>query len=188
MTCEEVFQEIAGHMIEGMMFHQQLSEYYEFLGLPGYAECHNYHFMDESCMYHDLCKYYIVHYNKLLPSDSLKDPQVIPSSWYKYSRADVDVTTKRRAVQTGLEKWVAWERETKALYEQMYKELLDSNDIAAAHEVKQLIKAVTKEVEKSELYHLNKQATDYDMESIIQEQKMKYDEYEVKKRGLFLHC
>lgn len=188
MTPEEIFKDIAGHMIEGMMFHQQLSEYYEFLGLPGYAECHYYHYLDESCSYHDLCKYYIVHYNKLLPADELKDPKVIPSSWYKYTRIDVDPKTKRAGVQDGLERWVKWEQDTKTLYEKMYYELINLHEIAAAHEVKQLIKAVGKEIEKSQQYHLNKQATDYDIESIISEQKSKHDEYENKMRSMFLHC
>ena len=49
MTTGEIFSKIAAHMIEGLMFHQQMANYYEFLGLEGYAQCHGYRYMEESC-------------------------------------------------------------------------------------------------------------------------------------------
>ena len=47
MTCEEIFTNLAEHQIKGMMVHEQLANYYDFLGLPGYRNCHEYHFMKE---------------------------------------------------------------------------------------------------------------------------------------------
>jgi hypothetical protein len=35
MTVEEIFNQMARHMVEGLMMHSQLTEYYNFLGLEG---------------------------------------------------------------------------------------------------------------------------------------------------------
>ena len=187
MTVEEIFMQIANHMIEGLMFHSQMSEYYEFLGLPGYSECHKYHYFCESWSFQDLCLYFIDEYNKLLPVGRADDPQVIPNSWYKYTRQDVDTNTKRNSVKTGLEKWVTWEKDTKKLYEQMYGLLLEMQEMAAAHKIKHLIKDVDEELKKAEQYHLNKKAIDYDIVAIIEEQNKKKDKYNNEMRSLFLH-
>ena len=117
MTAEEVYSKIASHMIKGMMAHDQLANYYDFLGLKGYKRCHEYHFMCETVAYRSINRYFINHYNKMVEQEQVSDPELIPSSWYKYTRHDVDINTKRNAVKVGLDKWVAWEKETKTLYE-----------------------------------------------------------------------
>ena len=45
MTIKEIYAQIAEHMIKGMMIHEQLANYYDFLGLKGYKRCHEYHYM-----------------------------------------------------------------------------------------------------------------------------------------------
>ena len=177
MTCEEIFSELAAHMIKGMMIHEQLANYYDFLGLKGYKRCHEYHFLHESCMFRKLNRYYINHYNKLIPEKKVDDPQVIPNTWYRYTRQEVDSGTKKNAVKTGLERWVAWERETKELYQSMYQEVVNNGSIAAALFIECLIKDVDCELKKAERYHLNKLATNYDMIDIIEEQKHKHAKY-----------
>lgn len=186
MTVEEIFGKIAAHMVEGLMFHSQMAEYYMFLGLEGYSQCHEYHYLCETKSYHKIVTEYIKCYNKLLPTQRAEDPGLIPSGWYKYARADVDVNSKRNAIKTGIEKWVAWEKETKKLYEKMYQELMTLGEIAAAQKVLDLICDVTCELKDAEQYHLNKRATDYDMVYIIEEQDKKKDDFEKECRGLFL--
>lgn len=187
MTIEEVFKQIGTHMIEGLMMHSQMSEYYLFLGLEGYAECHQYHYFEESWSFQDLILYYIKEFNKLLPMGQAKDPGVISQNWYKYARNDVDAGTRKTAIKTGMEKWIDWEKETKMLYENMYKELLNAGEVAAAHKVKELVLDVDEELRQAEQYYLDKKITDYDMAVILEEQKSKKDKYEIDKRSLFFH-
>ena len=66
MTVDQIFSEVSAHMIEGLMIHSQLSDYFNFLGLKGYAKCHKYHFFEESCNYKKLSWYYLTHYNKII--------------------------------------------------------------------------------------------------------------------------
>ena len=51
MTVEQIFSEIINHMVKGLMVHEHLANYYDFLGLQGYRQCHEYHYKEESCSY-----------------------------------------------------------------------------------------------------------------------------------------
>ena len=180
MTVEEIYSKIANHMIKGMMTHEQLANYYDFLGLEGYKRCHEYHYIKETCEYRSLCRYFINHHNKLIPYSDVENPNIIPSAWYSHIRDDVDTTTKRNAVKSGLTVWVNWEKETKKLYEDMYNELIKIGEVASAFKVKELICNVDCELKKAERYHLNKKATDYDILLIIEEQHKKHEKYRKK--------
>lgn len=188
MTVDEIFSTLASHMIRGMMTHEQMANYYDFLGLSGYKECHEYHFMHETCTYRKLCKYFISHHNKLIPHATIEDPRVVSDNWYRYTRQDVDNNTKKTGVRNGLNLWIAWEQETKKLYEQMYKELMDINEIADTEMIRCLIEDVSCELKKAEKYQLNKKAIDYDLISIVGEQhelKCKYAE-KIQEIGTYL--
>lgn len=173
-------------MIEGLMIHEELANYYDFLGLEGYKRCHEYHYIMETLNYRSLCRYFINHHNMLIPDTKVDTPDVIPESWYSHTRDDVDSATKKNAVKSGLVKWVTWERETKKLYEQMYKELMEIGEVASAMKIKEFICDVDCELKKAERYWLNKEAIGYDMVQIIDEQKRKHDKYKkkMKKMGI----
>jgi len=47
MTVEEIFNKLASHMVEGIMYHDDMAKAYDFLGLSGFARCHDYHHICE---------------------------------------------------------------------------------------------------------------------------------------------
>ena len=73
------------------------------------------------CAYRKIQRYYISHYNKLIPEKSRDFPNLIPATWYEISRGDVDAATRSAAVKSAMEMWVGWEKQTKKFYEQKYK-------------------------------------------------------------------
>lgn len=170
MTAIEIFSELSAHMIKGLMFHSQMADYYMFLGLPKYSRCHEEHYEEESRNWRKLCRHFVKHYDKLIPETPIDSPDTIPTSWYNYSRQDVDNNTKMKAIKVGLEKWITWETETKQLYEHMFEELFTQHEIALAMFIKCYIKDVDDELAKAKQYQLNKAAFDYDMSVIIAEQ------------------
>lgn len=169
-------------MVLGIMTHEQLMNYYNFLGLSGYKKCHEYHYLHETLSHIKLCNYFVTHHNMLIPEENIDNPNAIPSSWYKYSRQDVDSNTKKNAVKNGLTMWIDWERETKELYEHMYQELMDLGEVSSAMFLKCMICDVDKELAKAEKYQLAKEAVNYDIGHIIAEQKHKHDKYKCKLR------
>lgn len=187
MTVDEIYATLAQHMLQGLMLHEQLANYYDFLGLKGYKRCHEYHFMQENCAYRGLCRYFINHHNKIIPYREVDDPHLIPDSWYRYTREEVDVSTKRNAVKNGLQKWVEWEHSTKELYEKMWKELIEIDEVASACKVKELITNVDCELKKAERYWLDKKAIDFSIDAIIAEQKPMHCKYKKKEQKIGVH-
>lgn len=152
------------------MFHEHLSNYYDFLGLEGYKACHEYHFIEETLSYRKLCSYYIRHHNKLIQDSPIENPDVIPSNWYKHVRQDVDMKTKSSSIKTGLSKWVSWETETRKLYEDMYKELMALGHVADALFVSEFICDVNDELASATRDLINKESIGYDMSDVVNEQ------------------
>lgn len=180
MDIKEIYSEIAERMIKGMMIHEQLANYYDFLGLKGYKRCHEYHYLKETCSYRGVCRYFINHHNMLIPEPEFDSPEIIPETWYNHVRSDVDASTKKNAVKTGLAKWLEWETDTKRLYERLYKEAMEIGEVASACKIKCLVKDVDCELKNVERYYLNKEATNYDLGGIIAEQKSKHRKYQHK--------
>lgn len=180
MELKEIYNKLNEHMINGLMLHDQLANYYDFLGLEGYKRCHEYHYFMENVAYRSLNRYFINHHNMLIPEAEFTNESIIPESWYNHVRSDVDTATKKNGVKMGLTKWVEWERKTKKLYEQMYQELMNIDEVASACKIKCFIQDVDKELKSAERYWLNKEAIGYDMNAIISEQKAKHRKYQRK--------
>ena len=180
MTINEIYQHIISHMIKGMMVHEQMANYYDFLGLQGYKTCHEFHYMEESFAYREVCHYFISHFNMLIQESKFENPNIVPNTWYKYKRGDVDGNTKRQTVKQGFNKWIKWEQDTKLLYEQMYKEMMDLNEIASALFFKKFICDVDKELEEAEQKNLNLKSVDYNITYIMDRQYDMCDCYKNK--------
>lgn len=171
MTVEEIFTRMASHMLDGVMIHEQLVHYHNFIHLPGYANFHMERCMEESVNYMRLCKFYMIHYNKLISNIRVRPTEIIPKSWYSYTNADIDSSTLRSSVKSGLEIWIKWEKDTQKLYQELYAELIDIGEIVSARFVEDCVCEVTNELKEAETYYFNKKVRDYDIQDIMDEQK-----------------
>lgn len=186
MTVDEIFSQLAAHMIEGLMVHSQMTNYYNFLGLKGYKMCHKYHYYSENKGYMEICNYYLTHYNKIPLDIKVDDPHIIPEKWFKYSRQDVDNATRKAAIQQGFERWVNWEKQTKVVYQGYYKELITLGEIDAANEVMKYVEDVSYELKQAEQKYLELKMIDFNINDIMVEQKEIHNEYKKKVRGIEL--
>ena len=183
MNIEDIYSRIAQRMIRGMMIHQQMTNYYNFLGLPGYSKCHQYHYLEETKSFIDINKFYIQHYNKLIQELPVDASSIIPSNWFQYTRQDVDNDTKRRAIEKGMQTWIEWEQDTKNIYQNLYKECFNIGYIFEAMKIQQLIIDVSEQLAQAKQYYLNKKMIDYDLKEIVpqQKEKEKYFNHKIKK-------
>lgn len=170
MTASELFGRINAHQIEGIMLHSQLAEYFGFLNLCGYKCQHEVQAMSEFVEHQKTVRYFVAHFNRLLPEAEAKDPEIIPSAWRNYTRQQVDAGTKRKAVRDAFLRWRSWETETKKLYEQAYADLHELGEVAASCEVKKLVQSVDCELEHVERQRINLECLDYDLAAICAEQ------------------
>lgn len=170
MTIDEIFSQIAQHMVEGLMIHSQMTDYYNFLGFEGYKSCHNYHYHSENNNHRQLSNYYLKHYNKIIKELSVSNPHIIPENWYQYTRDAVSTETKMDSIKKGFEKWVQWEKDTKNFYEQMYQALVSINEIAAAIEIKKYIEDVDYELAEAEQEFLELSSINYNISDVFTKQ------------------
>lgn len=183
MTVEEIFTKINNCMLEGVMLHDQLASYYDFLSLAGYKRCHKCHTEEEMRERRKLLEYYTCHYGRAAPEVQAADPHVIPANWNGHVRSDVDANTKRRAVKDGFTRWNEWEKSAKKLYEKAFKELFELGEIAAAMRVGELIKDVDCELKGIEKETLKLASVDYDINFIYESQPEIHEKYKHKMNG-----
>jgi len=181
---EEIYKKISAHYIKGMMFHDQMTNYYDFLGLRGYKRCHEYNFYKDTIAYRKINRYYINHHGGLIPEMKVEDPGIIPESWYRYKREDVDVQTKRNAVESAITKYIDWEQETKTTLEASIKELCDNNMIADALFLNGFLREVDCELKKAMRKMIDLKSSNYDISNIVLEQDCIHDKYKKKMKEL----
>ena len=187
MNIEEIANLVAQRLLQGSMNHQDFSNYYHFLGLEGYKECHKYHFIDQTLNYKDFINCYISQYDRLIPKfsfDSLTQIKIIPDNWYGFTRIDVDTQTRRNAVKSGLEKYVQWEKDTKHFFEDMIKEACAVSEYGLAEKIKEYLKDVEEEIKKAQKEHLAIRASDYDICTIVDRQYDICKKYKKKMKSL----
>lgn len=180
MTVEEIFNKLATHMCQGVMYHDEIAKAYDFLGLWGMSKCHTYHAVEEKQGYKCLSHYYATHYFKLLQLEEIQKPKIIPELWYKYTTQAVDNATKKSAVKELVTTWVEWERSTKKLYQEMWQELTAIGEIAAAAKLKHYICEVDKELHDAEKKLIKLESLGYDIETIIKWQDSLHKKYKKK--------
>lgn len=168
MEVNEIFATLKTHMLEGMVFHDEMATYFDFLGLCKYRDMHRHHYYEETEGYCRLCEYYMHHFNKLIPHSIMERQEVIPNAWEMYTRQEVDTGTKRNAVRSAMQKWVEWETETKDLLEEMCGELLNNGEIAAEKFLSYYVKDVDDELADAIDLHIKLETIGYDLQFMEQ--------------------
>lgn len=180
MTVPEIFSQVAQRMIEGLMTHSQLADYFGFLGLEGYQKCHIYHYFDENNNYKCIADYYLKHYNKLLLDMPFKNPGIIPENQLQFTRQQVTKDVRKTAIIAGIERQVVQEQDTKKFYESKYNELIQLGEISSAQELNKYIIDVDYELAEAEEIYLELNAIDFDINDIITQQDEIYKKYKKK--------
>lgn len=185
MTVEEIFANLATHMKKGLMMHDQLATIFGFLNLSGYQKCHEYHYFEETYNYRCLQNFYLENYCKMILPQEQENWEVIPSNWLKHIKQDVDSNTKRAAIKDMTKIWVDWEKETKALLQNDYKELEEQGEIYAAFKIADFLKDVSNELRIAQEKQINLETFGYDITSIIEEQQFLYNKYKKMMKKIY---
>ena len=184
MTALEIFEEINARKMQGIVFHAQLADYFDFLNLHGFKRMHEYHYLLESVELRGMHRYVINHLNKLMHEYTVIDAKTIPTNWYGYARMDIDPSTRKTAVKDAFMKWYEWESDTRALLEKKFKELTDMGCIAYANKVNQLINDVDQELKHVTRDLIKYKAVDWDMCMISMEQDEMHECYRQKEKEI----
>lgn len=171
MTTPEIFNEFITHNINGVMLHEELTNYFAFLGLNGYKVMQNYHAKEETDSVRKAQKFYIKNYQMLPEIGEIKASGIIPANWYGHDRAEVDRATKRTAVKNAFNAWHEWETDTKDKYTEWYHGLQENNDIDGADYMCKYICDVSDELKEITEHMVFLNTIDYDLTTIATMQR-----------------
>lgn len=174
----EVFNKISNRMLTGIMFHEQMADYFDFLDLRGLKRMHENQSFKEMGAHRGLHRFVINHCGKLIDDSSIPVVAYIPQSWYNATRTNVDNSTRRQAVKEAFEKWHNLEVETKQIFEESFKELTENGKIMDANKVNELICNVSEELKMLCRKLLEYKSVDYNMAYIMNQQTEMHDHYE----------
>ena len=171
MTVEEIFSRITARIIKGVMIHQELANYFSFLGLEGYELEQRKRYIDESEFLNKVNQYYVRHYLKLIPDVQIDIPKVIPNKLYKYNSEQLETNDITQAVSSIFQLWMNWEKETKQFYEECYIKLMDDNSaVEDALFVKCIVEDVGKELLNVKSKLLMLKSINFDILKIMEDQ------------------
>ena len=179
-TAEEIYMQLDEHMQKALCFHEQLADYFCFLGLQGYKRKLEYQYMDECAGKRKLHHKYINLHQKLIPYRQVQSPQLIPRDWGKYTTADVNDNVLPKYVRSAFEQYKQWEEETKALYEELWQKCIENGMVADAEYITELIEGVTKELKKVNRMYEQLNGTGYDVMTIHNVQDKYHEKYKDK--------
>lgn len=184
-SVESIFSEINARMIAALMFHDQMSDYFDFLGMKGYKRLHEYQYFSESMERKKINQYYINHHNKLIPNTYSGQVAVIPENWQTANRISVGKSTKQKGIEDGFNQYHEWEAETKSLYEHYSSRLREIGAVADAIMVEKLVEDVDNELKKLEKIVVDLISSGYDMVYITESQQRIHDKYKAKMCEIF---
>ena len=159
---EEIYKRMKAHLLEGMVFHDEMSRYYSFLGLKDYAKCHEMHYAKETEGYKRLSRFYLRHYNKLIPNIPMSRPDIIPDSWYNANQMEVDNGTRQSYLAKGYKKWIEWETGTL----NFFTELKENADPITCHLISEYIEDVSEELAEAKEQYIMHEMIGYDLQTI----------------------
>lgn len=172
MKTEEIFKNIALHMLKGIMIHEEMANCFAFLNLKRYEIMQEERYLDESKELSKVNSFYISQYGKLIPKILVAEfPKIIPDVFYNHTVDDLTSNNIRQSVKDLFNAWVKWETETKELYEQCYIDLIDNNsDVSASIIIEKMLVDVNSELEVAKKFWYKLKSCDFDIVFILEDQ------------------
>lgn len=180
MTCREIFAHMLTRQIYALMFHDQMADYFDFLGLHGFKRMHEYQFLSENVLLRKMQRYYINRYNEIVEPHEVDDPEAIPKEWLKHKRSDVTPQIKKRSVKEAFEEYREWEKETEKCLCEYAKVLQDKGMLMDYSFIMDMIEDVCCEIKRVERLMLKLSSVEYDMTYIEEIQDKLHERYKRK--------
>lgn len=183
--AEQIYVTLDEHMQKALSFHEQLADYFCFLGLQGFKRKLEYQYMCECSGKRKLHHKYINLHQKLIPMRQVQNPQLIPRDWGNYTTADVNDNVLPKYVRSAMEQYKTWEHETKELYEEQWQKCVDNGMVADAEYITELVEDVTKEIKKINRMCEQLNGTGYDVMAIHNMQDKYHEKYKEKYNRMY---
>lgn len=179
-TAEEVYTAIDERMTKAVSFHEQLADYFCFLGLQGFKRMLEYQYMKECAEKRKVHKHYIDTHKRVIPVKQVSTPVFIPKEFSRFTTLEMDDSVVPKFVRSALKEWHDWEEETKDIFEEQCAILKDMNMVADEEYIRDLIVCTQKEIKKVARLIEQLNGTGYDVTMIHGVQDKYHDKYKEK--------
>jgi hypothetical protein len=170
MTTHNIFTKLANRMVGAMMTHTQLTELFNFIDLKSDAKRQKKQLHEETDGLLKLEKYAAQHHHILITSNNPQQVDILNIGMLKQQNDELSPDNKIYLIQYALKEWIEWEKKSKIIYEDAYRNLVDMSEIAAADFVLQYVRDVDKELRDAELLYRVRDAIDWDLATIYDKQ------------------
>ena len=167
----EIFKKLSNRMVGAMMIHTQLTELFVFLDLISDIKLQKKQLHDETDGLLKLEKYCVQHHHMLITANSPPSIDILNLGILQESNGNLSPDDRVYLIQYGMKEWIKWEEESKVIYENAYRDLMDISEVAAANFIMQYVRDVDKELKNAELLYRIRDAMDWDLPTIYSEQE-----------------
>ena len=178
--AEEIYSKIDEHMQKALCFHEQLADYFCFLGLQGFKRMLEYQYMKECADKRKLHHKYIEAHHKILPVKQVQTPMFISNDLRRYTTKDINDSVLPKFVRAALNEYQAWEEKTKDLLEEQCEKLNTMGMVADYEYIKEMLMGVENELKKVERMEEKLNGTGYDVNMIHTMQDKYHEKYKQK--------
>lgn len=170
MTIHDIFAKLSNRMVGAMMVHTQLTELFTFIDLEPDIKRQKKQLHEETDGLLRLEKYCIQHHHMLITAENPPQIDILNLGMLKEPNDKLSPNNKIYLIQYAMKEWIEWERESKIMYEDAYRNLVDMSEIATAEFVLEYVKDVDKELRDAELLYRVRDAIDWDLATIYDKQ------------------
>lgn len=147
MPCEEAQLKIIQRQTEGLMFHDEMADYFCFLHLDILKKLHEHQEEEELENLRKAKKHYIKTFGKL-PMYRAIDPDVIPPDWYSRTSSDITENDLKVLIRRGMEMYMTWEKDTLEIYKREAGIFKEHMNFRLHREALEMIEDVQEEIYK----------------------------------------
>lgn len=170
MTLHEIYSALGNRMIGAMMIHSQLVQIFAFVDLLPDMRKQESQLQEETHGFSELCKYYIQHHHNILVADNPPQIDILNLPLFEKSTDELTSEDKSRLIQYGMNEWINWEKQSKILYEDCYRNLVDISEVASAEFVLRFVKDVDLELKEAERIFRVREGINWDLGTIYDKQ------------------
>lgn len=170
MTRHEIFTILANRMVGAIMIHTQLAQLFAYIDLMPDARRHEQQLQEETHGLSELNKYYSQHHHAIIISDNPPQIDILSMGILKKPNYDLSPDDKIRIIQYGNKEWVDWERQSKIIYEDAYKNLIDISEVASAEFITRYVRDVDQELRDAERLYRVRDTIDWDLPTLYDKQ------------------
>lgn len=170
MTLHEIYTALANRMVGAMMIHSQLVQIFAFVDLLPDMRKQESQLLEETHGYSELCKYFIQHHHNILVADKPLQIDILNIPLFKKTVDELSSEDKSRLIQYGMNEWIKWEKQSKILYEDSYRNLVDISEVASAEFVMHYIRNVDLELKEAERIFRVREGINWNLDTIYDKQ------------------